>query len=97
MPILLLILNDNLPSHALDDLCIKLDGVVPREANLLGQVVGQNVDEVAVALVVEQGLVGELGFLVAQARWGLGVRVGRVVADCQVEVQGCEGKERECQ
>jgi hypothetical protein len=47
------LINNNPPGHALDDLCIKLDGVIPGEADFLGQVVGQNVDQIPISVGIQ--------------------------------------------
>lgn len=63
--------------------------MIPREANLLGQVIRQEVHELAVTALVEEGLVGELGFFVGEAvgRFGVGGVIG-VVRNGEVEVEG---------
>lgn len=63
----LILINNDLLSHTLHNLCIKLDGMIPREANLLGQIIGQDVDEISVSVRVEQWFVGEFCFLVAES------------------------------
>lgn len=59
--------------------------MLSRKRNLLGQVIGQDIQEVAVAIAVQAGGVLELCFLVA----GGGGGVGR---DGEFEVEGCTGK-----
>lgn len=63
----LILINNDLLSHTLHDLCIKLDGMIPWEANLLGQIIGQDVDEISVPVRIEQWFVGEFCFLVAES------------------------------
>lgn len=58
--------------------------MLAREGDLFGQVVGQDVEEVAVAVAVQARGVLELGVLVA----GGGGGVGR---DGEFEVEGCWG------
>lgn len=59
--------------------------MLAREGDLLGQVVGQDVEEVAVAVAVQARRVLELGVLVAGG--GGGVR-----RDGEFEVEGCGGE-----
>lgn len=61
--------------------------MITREANILSQVVWQQLDELVVSALVEMRLVCEFGFLVGQAGWSLGVCNGGVVGDSEVEVQ----------
>jgi len=59
-----LLLHDNPPSHALHDLRIKLHRMIPRETDLLCQVIRQDVQEFFVPRFVKERLVREFGFLV---------------------------------
>jgi hypothetical protein len=73
--------------HALQHLVIELERLVPGELDVFGQVVGQNVDELAISALVEQGLVCKFCLLIRRARRSLRRRGGRrVVGECQVEV-----------
>jgi len=81
--------NLNALRHAVDDAPVEFCGVVTREANLLGQIVGQDVHEAAVAVLVEEGRVGELGVLVGGGQGGGAARslgAGGGVGDGEVEV-----------
>lgn len=64
--------------------------MIPRETNLLGQVIRQEIQQVAIAALVEQWFVRELGFFVRQAgrRFGVGGAATAVVRDGEVEVEG---------
>ena len=62
----ILINNDPL-GHTLDNFGIKLDSMIPREADLFGQVIRQYIHQIAVSVGVEQRFVCKLGILVAQA------------------------------
>lgn len=64
---ILILINNDLLSHTLHNLRVELDGMIPREANLLGQIIGQDVDEISVSVRVEQWFVGEFCFLVAES------------------------------
>ena len=57
-------LKHNVLGHAPDNLCIKLDGVVSGEANVLGQIVWENVDEIPVPVFIKQGFVSKLGIFI---------------------------------
>ena len=60
--------------------------MVAWKADLLSQIVGQDVNELAIAILVEEGFVREFGVLVAQAGRCLGVDDAAVVVDGEVEV-----------
>ena len=62
--------------------------MVSGETDFFRQVVRQEVEEVAVAALVEQGLVGEFSVFVAEAGRGLGVQGGGIVGDGKMEMQG---------
>ena len=60
------------------------------EADVLGEIVRQAIEQVLVAAGIEQRFVGEFGFLVAESRWGFGAggRGGSgFVGDGEVEVE----------
>ena len=83
----LLLIHDDLLRHTLPDLTIELDGMGTREADLLGQVVRQEVEQSGVPVRVEERFVGEFGVLVRRARGGLRGRGGGLVGDGEVEVE----------
>lgn len=84
----LILVNNDLLGHAIHNLGVELDGMIPREANLLSKVIGQNADEVAVSAFIKEGLVRKLRVFVAEARRRLGVDDAAVVADRKVKMQG---------
>ena len=61
--------------------------MVPREADLLGKIVGQNINEVAISVLVKERLVCELGIFVAQTRRRLGIDRRAVVVDVEMEME----------
>ena len=62
--------------------------MIPGETNLLGQIIRQQLHELAIPALVEQRLVRELGFLVRQTRGRFRVGGGIVVRDGEMEVEG---------
>ncbi|KAI6876413.1 hypothetical protein KC338_g126 [Hortaea werneckii] len=81
----LLLIHDDLLRHTFPDLTIELDGMGAREADLLGQVIGQEVEQSGVPVRVEERFVGEFGVLVRRARGGLRGRGRGLVGDGEVE------------
>ena len=60
--------------HALQHLVVELERLVSGELDVFGQVVGQQVDELAVTAFIEERLVCELCLFVTRARRCLGRR-----------------------
>jgi hypothetical protein len=60
-------INDNPLGHTFNDLGIKLDCMVPREANFFGEVIRQYIHQIGISVGVEKRFVRELGVFVAQA------------------------------
>lgn len=94
-----LLLNNNPLGHTIDDLGIKLGGAAAREADLLRQVIRQDLQQISIVLLVQQRRVRELGVLVAAAADGSAVvaaaGAGGRGRDAEVEVEGCGGGVRE--
>jgi hypothetical protein len=62
-----ILINDDPLGHTLDNLCIKLDCVIPREANLFGEVIRQYIHQIGISVGIEKRFVRELRILVAEA------------------------------
>lgn len=84
------ILHDNPLRHAIHDLGVEFGGMVAWETDILGQIIGQDIHEVAIPVLVEKGLVRKLGILVAEARWRFGIHGRAVIVYCQMEVKRCQ-------
>lgn len=54
-------------SHAIDDSCVELCGIAPWEADLLGQIIGKNFNEVLVTRGVQERRVLEFGVVIRVA------------------------------
>ena len=63
----LILFDHNSLHHALEHLVVELECLVPGELNILGQVIRQNVHELAVPTLVEKRLVSELSLFVRLA------------------------------
>jgi hypothetical protein len=69
-PASLLLLEHNLLRHGIDNLAIKLGRLAAWETNLLSQIIGQQIQQFFVALLVEKGLVYELRVFVVGVAGG---------------------------
>jgi hypothetical protein len=64
---LLILVNHNPLGHTLNNLGIKLDCMIPREANLFCEVVGQYIHQISISVGIEKRFVCKLRIFVAQA------------------------------
>lgn len=66
---------------------VELEGLVPRELDILGKVIGQNLDKFSIPAFIQQRLICEFGLFVRLARRSFRGRRSRVIRNREMEVQ----------
>ena len=78
--------NLNPPGHDLHDLGVELGRRAAWEADLLGEIVGQDIQEVAIVAFVEQRRICELDVVIASSLGAWSSGCWRLVRDGKMEV-----------